>query len=292
MELEEVNASTGEVQISKSQAEVRAEIEGAIVSARHFPRNEMGAYNEILKACKNPKLAEISIYKFPRGGQQIEGPSVNLAREAARIWGNVRFGLNIVRDDEDSVTIEGWAWDVQKNTKVAAQDSFRKLIYRKKGGWQKPDERDLRELINRRGAICVRNCLLQLLPRYIVDEAMATCKQAQAGQIKDPRETIKKMVKAFDGLSVTVAMLEKYLNHPIDNTTAEEIVDLQSVYQSIFDGNSKREEYFDVPGADDDKPGNGKSTPTAENGPISPEDMKPKEKTEKGKVKKEGQLNF
>ena len=43
--------------------------------------------------------------------------------------------------------------------------------------WTVPDERDLRELTNRRGAICVRNAILALVPPDLVEDAMATADQ-------------------------------------------------------------------------------------------------------------------
>lgn len=291
--VEQPKPETGELQIAKTTAEVRAEIEGAIVSAKNFPRNEAAACQGIIDACKNPKLARIARYSYKRGTGKVEGISVNLAREAARIWENIRFGLSILRDDEDERTIEGWAWDVQTNTKITMQDSFKKLIYRKKGGYIKPDERDLRELTNRRGAIAVRNCLLQLIPKYILDEAEDTCIEAITGSIKDPKATARKLVKAFANFGVTVEMIEGYLEHFIDLITKEEIVDLQGVYTSIKDGNSKREEYFNLA-----KPSTENGKPEPPKGGIDPDDLKPEkppepDSTEKYQAKlKEGQPSF
>src|SRR5690606_1049362 len=51
---------------------------------------------------------------------------------------------------------------------------------------------------------------------------------------------------AFDGIGVTVEMLEGYLKHGLDAITADEIADLRAVYKSIQDGHSRREEYFDL----------------------------------------------
>jgi len=275
-----VNKSTGEIQISKSREEVRAEIEGAIVSARHFPRNEENARIKIIEAVKNPKLAEIARYKFPRGDSQVSGPSVNLARECARIWGNIRHGLNIISDSEDERTIEGWAWDVETNVKATAQDTFKKLIYRKRAtktyaaGWNKPDERDLRELTNRRGAILKRNCILELIPKHIVDEAEDVSTKVLAGAIKDPKASVRKIADAFHDIGVTIDMLQDYLGHKLDLTTAEEVVDLRAVYQSIKDGNSKRDEYFNIQEPSEDK----KEKSTAANGTIKTEDVAPNNK--------------
>lgn len=242
-------STTAELAPTSAAAEAQHEIQAAIVVARRFPRNEDAAYVALLKSCKRTSFAEDASYSFPRGGKPVEGPSVRLAREAARVWGNIRYGLDILRDDDESRDIEGWAWDLQTNTKVTAGDSFRKLIQRKgkNGGvttWVVPDERDLRELTNRRGAILVRNCILQLMPSDFIEdarrEAAATLEKDAA---QDPDAARKGIVKAFAELNVTPDMLEAYLEHPIAQCSPAEIKNLREVYASIRDGNSTWGDY-------------------------------------------------
>ncbi len=244
-----ISSGTTELAPTRSAAAEQFEIQSAIVLARRFPRNEDQAFALLMKACSRTSFAEAAEYSFPRGGSTVSGPSVNLAREAARVWGNIRYGLTILRDDEETRQIEGWAWDLETNTKVTAQDDFRKVIQRKKKGggteWVKPDERDLRELTNRRGAILVRNCILQLLPRDLIEDA-----QGKAGETlktkaeQDPEGAKKKLILAFADLNVTPEMLEKYLGHPLAQCSPAEIANLRKVYASIKDGNSTWEEYL------------------------------------------------
>ncbi len=230
-------------------AEKQFEIQGAIIVARNFPRNEDAAFQKLMKACQRSSFAEDAGYSFPRGESKVEGPSVNLAREAARVWGNIRYGLEVIRDDEESRQIRGWAWDMETNTKVTAEDDFQKLIQRKnrathKTEWVSPDERDLRELTNRRGAILVRNCILQVLPKDLIEDAMAMSKQTlKAGAEKDPEGERKKIILAFASLNVTVEMLERKLGHPIGQSSPTEIAELRTIFKSIDDGNSKWAEY-------------------------------------------------
>ena len=155
----------GELLAASQSAAAIQEIQAAVVLAKKFPRDYDKAWANLMKACERKTMAEAASYAYPRGGATVNGPTVNLARVAAQCYGNIRFGLDILRDDQEVMLIEGWGWDIENNIRVTAQDRFKKLIYRKKGGWQVPDERDLRELVNRRGAILVRNCLLQVLPR-------------------------------------------------------------------------------------------------------------------------------
>lgn len=248
---------------TSAAAEKQFEIQSAIVIAKRFPRNEDTAFEKLMKAAKRTSFAEDAAYAFPRGGTTVEGPSVNLAREAARIWGNVRYGLEVIRDDEESRQIRGWAWDMETNTKVTAEDDFKKLVQRK-SGWIKPDERDLRELTNRRGAILVRNCLLQILPKDLVEDAMFRCKETlKKGAEQDPETARKRLILAFSELNVSPEMLESKLGHSLSRCSPAELADLRKVYKSIADGNSTWAEYA----------GSEKKEP--EKGSLNIDDLKP-----------------
>lgn len=231
----------------------KTEIESAIIVAKRFPRDEAAAYTRIMRSCDRAGFAEGARYAFPRGGATVTGPSVQMARELARCWGNIRYGLRIVDVTDDQVHIRGYALDLETNNYVEVEDRFAKLVQRKRGGrteWVSPDERDLRELVNRRGAICVRNALLQLLPPDVVEDAVraaeATIRKAASGELKQDRQAaIRRLALAFDGLGVTTEMLTDHLGHELDLITEEELADLRGVYASIRDGNTKRSDHFD-----------------------------------------------
>jgi len=243
---------TFELAPTAGAAEKQFEIQSAIVIAKRFPRNEDAAFEKLMKAAKRVSFAEDAAYSFPRGGTTVEGPSVNLAREAARVWGNVRFGLDIIRDDEESRQIRAWAWDMETNVRVSAEDDFKKLVQRKQKGqngqsstiWMKPDERDLRELTNRRGAIVVRNCLLQIVPKDLIEDAMARCKETiRKGAEQDPEAARKRLILAFSELNISPEMLESSLGHKLAECSPAEVANLRNIYKSIADGNSTWQEY-------------------------------------------------
>jgi hypothetical protein len=252
----ETGIQTREVGAVAASAREEAEIKAAIFLARQFLRDEAAAYTKIMRSCQRPGLAEEAVYSFPRGGQTVKGPSVNLAREIARCWGNIRYGLRVVSVTEDMVHIRGYAYDMETNAYVEHEDEFAKLVQRKdrrtgKTEWIAPDERDLRELINRRGAILVRNAILQVVPSDIVEAAQREAEQtmvaAAKGELKQSKEeAIRRLALAFSNIAVTTDMLSAYLKHPLENASPEEVANLRSVYKSIMDGNSKREDYFNL----------------------------------------------
>lgn len=229
----------------------RQQMQAGFTMAKRFPRDETRAYTKIIKACERPGFAGEALYSFPRGDGRVEGPSVNLAREMARIFGNIVHGCDVLSTDDEYVHIEGYAVDLETNTWVREQGKFKRLIYRRGKGWVQPDERDFRELVNRHGAIHTRNCILRILPRDFIDDAMGrareTTRQVANGQIEQSREqTIRALVSSFMGLAVSQEMLEGYLGHSVNDIGADEVVDLRAIYKSIFDGNSKRGDYFTV----------------------------------------------
>lgn len=244
-------------ELSKASAEssARAEIESCIIVAKKFPRNEEECFQKLMKACLRPGFAADATYSFPRGDKEVTGPSVNLAREAARVWGNMRFGLYILRDDDESRLVRGWAWDVETNTKVEFDDDFKKLIQRKvKGGapgetvWKEPDERDLRELTNRRGAIVERNSILKVVPKDLIEKALFICGETVANEAaSDPDAAKNRLILDFGKLNVMVAQLEEKLGHPLSHCTAAELTELRGVCNSIRDGNSTWAQYVKGP---------------------------------------------
>lgn len=235
-------------------AREQTEIQSAIVTAKRFPRNEQQAFVRAVNSFNRQTMAENALYNFPRGGKTVEGPSVDCARELARIWGNIRYGLRVVRNDGDRLHIRAYALDVETNTHIEMEDEFSKLVQRRdkysgESRWIQPDERDLRELMNRRGAIAVRNCILQVLPSDLVEDVIKTAKQTlqrDAGNAleKSREETVKALVVAFDRIGVSVSMLETYVGHKLELINADEVASLRSIHQSIKEGVAKRDEYF------------------------------------------------
>jgi len=264
------NEFSSELAPTSAQAEKQFEIQSAIIIANKFRRDEDAAFLALMKACKRLSFAEQSSYSFPRGGQQVTGPSVHMARGAARVWKNLQYGLRITRDDDDSRQIQAFAWDLETNVKVTAEDDFKKLVQRKnkqtgQTAWVSVDERDLRELTNRRGAILVRNCILQILPKDLIEDAREEClKTVRKGVTDDPESARKRLIAAFGEIYVDPDMLEVFLGHPVNQCSPAEIQKLRGVYQSIRDGQSTWQEY---------------ANPAPKNGPdkgtINVSDLKP-----------------
>lgn len=244
----------GEAGIVSAIAREEAELKAAIVMARQHPRNEAEAEGAIRRACGRPTFAAVALYSYSRGETKIVGPSVNLARTLAVYWQNLRDGTRVVSEDENSVHLKGYCFDVENNHYVEHENKFAKLIQRKVGKgptaktvWIKPDERDLRELVSRQGAFLHRNSILESIPRDVVDLAIDLCKETQRkGAAADPVGETKRLLAGFAAIGVHAQEIESRYEHPVEALTAEELVELRQIFASIRDGQSTRAEHFFV----------------------------------------------
>jgi len=282
----DVNAS-GELQVSTRVATAQQEIQAAVIVAKKFPRDHDVFFEKLTKACQRKTLADIATYKFPVGGKLIKGQSVNLARVAAQLWGNIRWGIEILRNNEDYIAIKGWAWDMESNNKAAYEGDFRKLIYRKKGGWKKPDERELRMLVSKEGQILVRNSLLHIMPTDMLEDAVAVCEKTLKQSMKDPDGEKKRLILEFQKFGVTVKTLKEHIGY--ESWGPDELVELGQILNALKDGVAKVSDFFG-----DKKESNGQTTGNVEETLKSKaKNVKTEEKskesvdTETGEVKEE-----
>jgi len=267
-------ARQSDVEESAQMARAQAEIQAALVVADRRPRNEEAVWRKVAKSVARPAFAETAFYCYPRGGHDIFGPSINLAREIARLWGNLRSGYHVYDSADGQRTISASAWDLETNAHGESQDCFKKLHQRTdyKTGvttWVEPDERDLRELTERRAAVQVRNCILRIMPRDKIDEFVAQAREVVKGKQAglSPEGKKAELLAGFERLGVYAEQVEAYcqehFGHGLEATTPEERTELTGVGTGIRDDASKREEYFPrkrepkaAPVEDDDAPMN------------------------------------
>lgn len=234
----------------------KAAIQVAAEMSVRYPRNEVVARDRALKACLSIVVAEKARYSFPRGKERVTGPTVVLVREMARCWGNIRYGYEIVDSANGRLRIIGWAWDMDPSSNLWVQtaDEFDLVVQKKdyesgKTRWVDADEREARELLNRRAAICERNALKKLLPQYLIDEALERCDETRAQGFteklkKDRNAVVAKLLKGWAKLNVTEAMLVAYLGHKVEVVTADELSELHAAWLSIDEGASKVDDHF------------------------------------------------
>ncbi len=224
------------------------EVRGAMLLAKEFPRSEDDARDRILRTCGHPGFAEKVHYSYPRGTTTIKGISIVGAREMARAWGNIRNGVVIVSDDDTHRTLQAFAWDMESNEYISAQDTFKKLAQRKFGDvtkWVTVDERDLRELTSRRASLLLRNCILAVLPWTLKNEVSETATATMENKAaKDPDAARRSVVDGFSSVNVPIKELEDYIGHAVASCSPKELEDLRTIWRAIKEGETQWADYI------------------------------------------------
>ena len=235
--------SEGAVEIGSAYAV--AEAQGKLILAKRFPRDEGMAFDRVMDACSRPQLASVAFWKYRRGGQSLEGPSIRLAEEIARCWGNMESGLRELSRKPGESEMEAFAWDYETNALSSQRFTVKHVRDKSEGNVSLSSERDIYEITANMGMRRVRARILAILPGDLVEAAIERCKQTVAGGVKQPLgDRIKAMIMRFKDQGVTAEQLAQYLGHPLDETTPGEIADLTGVYTSIRDGQTTAAEWF------------------------------------------------
>jgi len=229
-------------------------LRAAFIMARQFPRNEERARQRILSACNRPRFAEKAQYAKPVGGRKIIGPSIRLAEEVIRHWGNLSAETAIVFEDAERRRIAISVIDLETNVRHTREMTIKKTVERKD-----PRGRTIisqrtnstnevtylvaateDELLVKEAALvskAIRNESLRCIPADIVEDALHQVQKTTVGEFtKDPAEARRKMIDSFGAIGVSVGMLEDYLGHKADFITPPEFVELRGVYRSLKDG--------------------------------------------------------
>lgn len=236
--------SQTEMMVSRQAQEVQV----AMLAAKKFPRDQVIAYNNILRACQRKKLAESSMYEYPRGGEKIVGPSIRLAEAIAQNWGNIDFGFMVLEQRNGASQVMAYAWDLETNTRQTKIFSVSHIRHTKKGDYPLTDQRDIYEMEANQAARRVRACILGVIPGDVVEAAVEQCTNTLKNGYKEPLvDRVRKMARAFENeFSVTLPMLEKFLGCKCDAFSENDFVRLKRVYISLRDNMAKREDYFEI----------------------------------------------
>lgn len=225
------------------------EVQGAIVMAKKFPRDEYDAMERIKRTCQRATLAEQAIYSYPRGGQTVMGPSIRLAEALAQNWGNIDYGVIELEQKNGASEMMAYAWDLESNTRVTKIFTVEHKRDTKEGTYQLTDSRDIYEATANFGARRMRACILGVIPGDVVDMAVGECKETvKKGIGKEPiNERVTKLINAFKAeFKITREQIEKYAERNCADFGEDEFINLKGVYKALKDGQAKAEDYFPI----------------------------------------------
>ena len=251
---QETNHVTSMPNVGQEVEKTRAlqEVQAAIFMARQLPRDETRAYRKVMEAAKRLSLAEKAIYCYPRGGQQIKGPSIRTAETIAKYWGNLSYGIKELsqNNSEHSSEMMAFCWDLESNVRVERIFKVSHIRDTKQGPKLLTDARDIYEKTANDGARRLRAAILEVLPSDIVEDFITECEKTLVGSNTKPlKDRVQDMLKLFEDLGVTKEMIEQRVGTKTDNFIAKNIVDLGAVYNSIKNNFAPVEQYFEMPTA-------------------------------------------
>ncbi len=231
------------------QARAVAQVQGALVVAQERPRDVKAAWDRMREACELSALAERAFFSFQRAGSKIAGPSIHLATELARCWGNVDYGITELRRDmvAGESEMQAYAWDLETNARVTNSFIVPHTRDTKKGPVDLTDARDLYENNANAAARRLRECIFRILPVSFREEAETLCSDTLENGGGEPIEKRReRMLDAFAAFKVTRRMIEARMDIAADRLTAQQLAQLSVIYQTIKRGETTVAAEFDV----------------------------------------------
>ena len=230
------------------QSRAIAEVQAMVIVAQRMPRSQSQAIQQIKESCGLMTLAERAFYKYPRGGQSITGPSIQLATELARCWGNISYGVaELARnDDKGESEMIAFAWDVQTNVRPSTTFIVPHKRDKKGGPEALTDMRDIYENNANNAARRLREMIFRALPSWLVADAQEWCRSTlENGEKETPLpKRIATMVEMFAALGISKERIEAKAGMRVDALTPVDLANLKVSYASLKRGEIDADEEF------------------------------------------------
>jgi hypothetical protein len=227
------------------QARAIAEVRAAVMIAMDRPRDRSAAINEMREVCGFQALADRAFFRVPRGGEQVNGESIHLARELARCWGNIDYGVKeLNRDDvRGQSELLAFAWDLQTNAR--SEVTFVVPHVKGKNNRRLTGTQEIYENNASFAGRRLREVIFAVLPVWFKAEAADIChKTLESGGGKPLPQRIADTRAAFEAIGIRVSQLEKKRGRKIDDFLPEDLGALRVVFGSIKRGEATMAEEF------------------------------------------------
>ena len=255
--------SSGNALMTAEMQRQIAEIQAQFMMALHRPRVPMVAVDKMLLECQRPSLAEVALYSFSRGGTAINGLSIRALEMIARNWGNIKYGFRVLDRPAGRSVLQAYAYDLESNVPVERIFEVRHVRDKKGGAVPLTDERDIYELEANQAQRRVRACIEALIPGDVLDACENEIRKTLEARADTTAEGIKKMLELFKAFGVNQKMIESRIQRNVTAITAPQMVGLRSVYNSLKDGMSSIDQWFDKTLADSPDKKNAADDPNA-----------------------------
>lgn len=224
------------------------EVQMAMYVAKSFPRDINASWARIMQSCQRKSLAENAMYEYPRGGENVTGPSIRLAEAIAQNWGNLDFGITELEQTNGESKVMAYCWDLETNTRQTKIFTVPHIRQTKKGAKALTDPRDIYEMVANQGARRLRACILGIIPGDVVEAAVKQCNETLTKGKEPLQDRVRKMILCFQNdFSVPKECLEQYIGCKSEAFTENSVVRLRGVYTALKEGRADREAYFTLP---------------------------------------------
>lgn len=230
------------------QSRAVAEVAAAVRVAQDNPRDVTRALDQMRQACRQRALADRAFYSLPRAGGRVEGSTVHLARELARCWMNIDYGIRELRRDDKAgqSEMQAWAWDQEANVR-----STRSFIVPHERMARKERQKltDLGDIANNNNSVAaraVRETIFTVLPVWFREEAESIAAQTLqdgGGKTRD-QQTADALNHFLTAYSVTQAQLEERLDRPAKDWTPQDLANLRVLSGEISRGEKRVSDEF------------------------------------------------
>ena len=189
-------------------------------------------------------IAKKCFWKLPRGGKDLDGPSIRLAEIIAAAYGNLRCAARIIEIAETYVVAQGVCLDVEKNSVFSTE--VRTRITDKEGRRYNDDM-----IIVTSNAACskaVRNAIFRVVPLALVEPVSIAAKACAAGNRDTIVEDRKNAVSAWASKGISEKQLcAKFNAAGIEDLGPAELSDLLGYWNALEDKETTLDEIFPTP---------------------------------------------
>lgn len=192
VEVEEVLPMNGELKIYQQD---KAILNSQIETAKRYPRSLKRAIsNAITLVTMDEEIAAKMTYSLRKGGKNITGPSVNLAKVMAQVYGNMRIENKVIGYDATHVTCSATCFDLENN--FAIRTEIKKSIVGKDGRYSE----DMCTIAGNAGnAIALRNAVFAVIPQNIIDKVYNEALKTITGNLSDSTKLATRCNLLVDG---------------------------------------------------------------------------------------------
>lgn len=245
------------------EALIRSEVQARTAVALARPRSFDNARDTLLREAARPGFAADAEWRQERWdarkGRAVEitGPSIRFAEAAKRALTNIVSSTTVIHEDDKYRIGKVSVADLETNEADSADIIVKKQMERRKPPRNADEligtragadgqtiyicaapESEILMMFNSQASRALRNLILRFVPGDLVDEALEKCRETRGkADAADPDAARRKVADAFSlNLQVRPADLEKYLRHPLAQTTPAELDGLRALYRALADG--------------------------------------------------------